>query len=121
MGDNWGVHFIKNIEEASKLVVDLNIISVGFGTCVRLVGLRPDFCHLDQVRVTKSYRSSTERIILCDYDGTLIDNKDRGMYGPSPEALIALQKLCADSSNTVFVVSGRPRNELQKWFSSLEN
>lgn len=119
--ENWGVHFIKNIEEASKLVVDLNIMTVGFGPTLRLVGLRPDFFQLKQEKVTKSYRHSTERIILCDYDGTLIDNKDRGTCGPSPEALIALHKLCADSSNTVFVVSGRPRNELQKWFSCIEN
>ena len=42
-----------------------------------------------------------------------------GQRGPSPQILSILHGLCADAANVVFIISGRGRDELRQWFSSV--
>lgn len=57
-------------------------------------------------------------MILLDYDGTLIPSST---LKPTPPAKVleVLDALCTDRKNSVYVISGRAKNELSEWFASV--
>ncbi|ETV90852.1 trehalose-phosphatase [Aphanomyces invadans] len=76
-----------------------------------------DFRKLDPIKIKHAYDASRRRVFLLDYGGTLIARENMPMYMkkdftavsgkiPTPRMLQALQTLCADPRNSVFVVSG---------------
>jgi len=118
----WGNNFVAALNEAATKVADNKFVQVGFGSCSRLVALRTNFDHLDDMeQLSDMFQKAGRRIILLDYDGTLIPVEDNGFRGPSRQAIRALRALCEDTRSIVFVVSGRGRSYLQEWFGSIEN
>ena len=66
------------------------------------------------------YNQTFKRLILLDYDGTLVGFKDKPEEAvPTDELLAVLKELCADSSNRVVINSGRDRETLEKWLGWL--
>ncbi|KAE8724252.1 putative alpha,alpha-trehalose-phosphate synthase 7 [Hibiscus syriacus] len=68
-----------------------------------------------QLRDEKHYRSKN-RAILFDYHGTVMPQASHNK-APSAEVISIINTLSGDTKNTVFVVSGRGRESLDKWFS----
>jgi trehalose 6-phosphate synthase/phosphatase len=67
-----------------------------------------------------SYRLSKRRLLLLDYDGTLVPfNESPDLASPGSELLEALKVLSRDSRNEVVLVSGRDKTTLQRWFGNL--
>lgn len=67
--------------------------------------------------VAGAYRRAKHRLLLLDYDGTLVPFADRPRDAVPPLSLLAiLQKLALSRVDRVALVSGRPRAELQRWF-----
>ena len=67
-----------------------------------------------------AYRSSKKRLILLDYDGTLVSFSSKPeMAVPGPELLELIQSLSASSANDVFLVSGRNKEFLEQHFGAL--
>jgi trehalose 6-phosphate synthase/phosphatase len=63
------------------------------------------------------YRSASRRLILLDYDGTLIPFASHPKLAtPDPDLLGLLQRLASRSGNHVFLISGRQREILSNWF-----
>ena len=58
---------------------------------------------------------ASKRLLLLDYDGTLVDQNAIDNK-PDAEVLKMVQGLCADPNNFVFIISGRARSELSQWF-----
>lgn len=70
--------------------------------------------------IRQSYRQKNRRLILLDYDGTLVPFTARPQDAVPPAELCALlKKLAADPKNTVALSSGRDRETLEKWFGRL--
>ena len=70
--------------------------------------------------VLDEYRKSAKRLILLDYDGTLVPFvADHALAHPTPKVLSMLEKLAEDPANTVAIVSGRDRHTLEAWFDAL--
>ncbi|HTY60316.1 MAG TPA: bifunctional alpha,alpha-trehalose-phosphate synthase (UDP-forming)/trehalose-phosphatase [Bacteroidota bacterium] len=66
------------------------------------------------------YRKSTRRLLLLDYDGTLVPFvSDRSTARPGPRVLSLLHLLSADPANQVAIVSGRDREWLETLFGDL--
>ncbi len=66
------------------------------------------------------YRGASKRLLLLDYDGTLAPlAKTPALAAPDEKLLNLLQELSEDPKNTVVVVSGRKKTELDKWFAGL--
>ncbi|MCK5774127.1 MAG: bifunctional alpha,alpha-trehalose-phosphate synthase (UDP-forming)/trehalose-phosphatase [Thermoplasmata archaeon] len=82
------------------------------------------FSKMDQT-VTKSllkdYRSGNCRLILLDYDGTLIKfsgTPDEAV--PDPDLLSILQTLIEREGNELVIVSGRDKDTLERWFGDMD-
>lgn len=68
----------------------------------------------------KEYRNSKKRLLLLDYDGTLVPFvRNHALAAPSHKVLSLLQKLAEDPCNYVVLVSGRDRQTLERWFGDL--
>ena len=65
-------------------------------------------------------RRAGRRLLLLDYDGTLVPlepTPDEAV--PPPELLSLLAAVASDAGSQVHIISGRPREELDRWFGHL--
>jgi trehalose 6-phosphate synthase/phosphatase len=63
------------------------------------------------------FRSGSRRLILLDYDGTLIPFASHPRLAlPDPGLLELLKRLALDPKNRVFIISGRQKEILRDWF-----
>lgn len=71
--------------------------------------------------VIKTYQSSSKRLLLFDYDGTLTPiRKTPNAAVPPPEMLKAMEVLVSDPKNYVFVISGRDQACLDNWLGHIK-
>lgn len=73
----------------------------------------------DEVRETiyNAYQDSGKRLFFLDYDGTLIGfHKDAEAAVPTAELYDMLETLQSDGANQIVIISGRPRETLERWF-----
>ncbi|MBN1834987.1 MAG: bifunctional alpha,alpha-trehalose-phosphate synthase (UDP-forming)/trehalose-phosphatase [Spirochaetales bacterium] len=71
--------------------------------------------------LAERYGSARRRLLLLDYDGTLVPlsaNPDRAR--PDPELLELLRRLVAHEGTEVVISSGRGRDRLAGWFEGLQ-
>src|SRR3989449_4979376 len=101
----WAMRFLERLDDAVRLSEDL--------TSKRL--LDP---HRKEIR--QAYRKATRRLLLFDYDGTLVAlSAHRETALPDDRVMGILKGLVSDSTNHVVLVSGRPRRDLEPWFGEL--
>ncbi|KAL5573955.1 hypothetical protein UlMin_023552 [Ulmus minor] len=113
----WARSFLDDLKRTCKDHFAKKYWGVGFGFTYRVVVVNPNFRKLSINDVLSAYCQSKSRVILLDYDGTVKPQQSANKT-PSEEVVSILNKLCADQNNTVFIVSGRGRVSLSKWFSS---
>ncbi|MEW6324251.1 MAG: bifunctional alpha,alpha-trehalose-phosphate synthase (UDP-forming)/trehalose-phosphatase [Nitrospirota bacterium] len=66
------------------------------------------------------YRRALRRLILLDYDGTLVPLvRHPDLAKPGPDVMGLLRRLSEDPRNTCVLISGRTRETLQRWFGGL--
>lgn len=62
-------------------------------------------------------KAEKQRVILLDYDGTLTPTHKLPEFAqPPPLVLDTLKRLCSLPKTLVYIISGRDRNNLDKWF-----
>jgi trehalose 6-phosphate synthase/phosphatase len=72
------------------------------------------------VALKGAFQAAAQRLILTDYDGTLVGfHSDPKDSIPSDSVLAALQALAQHANTHVVVVSGRPRHTLEAWLGHL--
>lgn len=70
--------------------------------------------------IIQRYRAARRRLILLDYDGTLVPfQADPGLAVPDDELISLLMQLAGDPGNTVAIISGRSKDFLSLHFSRL--
>lgn len=70
--------------------------------------------------IIEKYQVSKNRVVLLDYDGTLVPFASMPHQAePSAELLNMLSKLAGDKKNRVVIMSGRNRQTLEKWLGHL--
>lgn len=78
--------------------------------------LRPKY----QQKLVNDYRAARKRLLLLDYDGSLVPFHEDYKNANPPKVLIKLlEKLCVDKANEVVIISGRSPYDLERWFSHL--
>ena len=70
--------------------------------------------------LVKRYRAAASRVLFLDYDGTLVPfAPSPRLARPDPELLELLTRLGADPRNSLVILSGRSRRDLEEWFGRL--
>lgn len=116
----WSKSFDQDLERACSEHYRKRCWGIGFGLNSRVVALGPNFRKLSVQHVVSAYNNTNSRLILLDYDGTMTP-QDKVDKSPSPQVISVLNNLCNDPKNIVFIVSGRGRDSLGKWFEQCES
>lgn len=82
------------------------------------MALTSNFRKLPTDTLLKTYSRSGKRVFLLDHDGTLVPQGESSSR-PGDAVLRVLQGLTANPANTVYVISGRARTELESFFSGV--
>jgi trehalose 6-phosphate synthase/phosphatase len=103
---HWATLFQKSLDEIRLLRERLNAKHLGHGPRQDLIA---------------RYRSASSRLILLDYDGTLIPFASHPQLAvPDAKLMGLLQRLAKDPKNHVFLISGRKKETLKTWFGGLD-
>ncbi|KAI0496958.1 hypothetical protein KFK09_023284 [Dendrobium nobile] len=116
----WSKSFMLDLERTCKDHFKKRCWGIGLGFGFRVVALDPNFRKLNIDGIVSAYQRSKSRAILLDYDGTVIPQAAINKT-PSAEVISILNTLCGDKKNVVFIVSGRGKDSLGKWFSPCKN
>lgn len=115
----WAKSFDNDLQKACKDHFNRRCWGIGFALCFRIVALDRNFKKLSLDHIVPSYRKTTSRLILLDYDGTMMPQAKVDKR-PSAKVMAILKCLCDDPKNVVFVVSGRGKEPLTDWFDSVD-
>jgi trehalose 6-phosphate synthase/phosphatase len=70
--------------------------------------------------IIEKYRNASERLVLLDYDGTLVNYTINPANAKPPEDLSGiLRKLSARPNTKVIIISGRSHNDLDRFLGHL--
>lgn len=101
----WANDFIDRLLYARKLQVEMEAKVLGYGTRMKLVS---------------DFQKSNQRLLLLDYDGTLVPFAAKPARAkPGGEVIELLEELIKSPKNEVVLISGRDKDTLEKWFGSL--
>ena len=104
--DRWAEEFLKALD-ASRHVMDASVTRE-MDTDV-------------QNELLEAYRKAKKRLLLLDYDGTLVGFQNKPADAMPDEPLYALlDKAGADPNTEIALISGRDRNTLEGWFGHKE-
>ncbi|KAF3324517.1 putative alpha,alpha-trehalose-phosphate synthase [Carex littledalei] len=112
----WARSYLQDLERSCKDHFRRTCWGIGLGFGFRVVALDPNFRKLNVDSIVAAYEASKNRAIFLDYDGTLVPQVAINKT-PSATVVRIVNDLCVDKKNVVFVVSGRGRNSLEKWFN----
>jgi len=71
-------------------------------------------------RLADTFHAGKKRLLLLDYDGTLVPFTENYQNARPPKNVLQLlEKLAADDRNDVVLISGRSANDLRSWFGQL--
>ncbi|CAL9199941.1 probable alpha,alpha-trehalose-phosphate synthase [UDP-forming] 9 [Musa acuminata AAA Group] len=115
----WARSFDQDLQRACKDHFLRRCWGIGFGMSFRVVALGPNFRKLSLEYIVSAYQRTDSRLILLDYDGTMMPHASI-VKKPSSEVISVLNGLCSDPKNVVFLVSGRGKDELSGWFAPCE-
>jgi trehalose 6-phosphate synthase/phosphatase len=102
---HWVKIFMDKLQEVKEM--QANLLARGVGDSTR-----------DYIR--SLYINASKRIILLDYDGTLVGfQKDIEKAQPDEELYNILKDLSSNPENSVVIISGRNHGFLEKWFGNL--
>ncbi|KAF8083168.1 hypothetical protein N665_0790s0029 [Sinapis alba] len=116
----WSRSFLHDLERICVDHFKKRCWGMGISFGFRVVALDPNFRKLSIPCIVSDYKRAKRRAILLDYDGTLMPQNSISK-APSQEVMNLLDALCEDEKNLIFIVSGRGRESLGKWFSPCKN
>lgn len=74
-----------------------------------------------KAKLVGDFRKSSRRLLLLDYDGTLVPFAGRpGGAKPGEDSLRLLRQLTKNKKNEVVIISGRDRETMNNWFGGLK-
>jgi trehalose 6-phosphate synthase/phosphatase len=101
----WSNDFIHALSEIKKKQQELYVRKLSESARQKLIA---------------DYGKSSKRLLLLDYDGTLVSFKSKPEEaGPDDEITELLQNLSNNDKNCVVIISGRDKKTLQEWLGRL--
>ena len=125
MKKNEKEHRMVNMQKRIKQY-DVNAWAEDFITQLKKIKQQQkdfEFIFLDnnaRMMLLEKYTGSKKRLLLLDYDGTLVSFSPLpAQAAPNDAVTGVLAKLAEDIHNTIYVISGRDSNTLEKWLGHL--
>jgi trehalose 6-phosphate synthase/phosphatase len=101
----WSKNFMERLSETKKLQKQMQEKILTKKMESKLIG---------------DYRKSKKRLLLLDYDGTLVSfAKTPEEASPDSELIKLLRGLAKDARNKIVIISGRDKDTLDLWFGDL--
>jgi trehalose 6-phosphate synthase/phosphatase len=102
----WSERFFENLRDAARMRAQVH-------------AEEPQPLPTEAAR--SAFSAAGRRLLLLDYDGTLVPFANRPHeVVPPPRLLALLTRLSSRPADRVVLVSGRPRSQLDPWFGSIE-
>jgi len=102
----WAMDFVDSLMQVKKLQQDLSTKRLTDEIKIKLLDV---------------YSKSNARLILLDYDGTLVHFAEKPEKAkPAEELLKLLTSLAHNVKNEIVIISGRNRETLDRWFGHLD-
>ena len=131
---NWATQVLNDLKCVEKSVDPDSSVAVGFGMHYKIVDLKDGFNPLDNKEVCKAYRNARHRLILLDWGGTLVADREKSdklqayaiatghaaRDSISEELRGVLESLTADVKNVIFVVSGKEQPAVAQYFGGIK-
>ncbi len=131
---NWATQVLHDLKCVTKNDDPTENFAVGFGMGYRVMGVKAGFQPLDVGALGKSYRQANHRLLVFDWGGTLVAENDKSdklqayalakghgsRTGPTKALKDALELLCLDPRNIVFVVSGKEVKAVSSFFGDVK-
>jgi trehalose 6-phosphate synthase/phosphatase len=103
---HWGDRFLAALEEAAS-------------ARGRYADTQPKRLRIEEIQ--QAYVRANRRLLILDYDGTLIPFADLPQQAtPPPAVLRILAALASDPNNCVALTSGRRARDMDQWFGTIE-
>ena len=122
----WSKSFFLDLKKASDTYNDSSTkIGMSLGLNFFLMKLNSKFSHLNKLDLIEAYRNSSKCLMFLNYEGTLqlIDENDekdeKELFKPNETILKLLNLLTSNSKNKIYIVSGREKTLLEKWFGNI--
>uniref|UniRef100_A0A175YEV9 Trehalose-6-phosphate synthase n=1 Tax=Daucus carota subsp. sativus TaxID=79200 RepID=A0A175YEV9_DAUCS len=115
----WARSFLHSMERACLDHYNYQCWVLGFSFTFKVDALSLGFQKLFSKSIVPAYNRTDRWAIFLDFDGTLVPHSST-KKNLSSEVVTALNTLCDDPKNTVFIVSGRGRNSLTEWMAPCE-
>ncbi|KAG1712304.1 hypothetical protein DVH05_000051 [Phytophthora capsici] len=136
----WAERILVDLKRTKKQTAEGESMGYGLGLGFRMLEFNAGFKMLETDVVAKAYRETFRRVIFFDYGNTLTLEESAGTHNfskyitgceqnsfvskteapkASSDLLASLTLLCADPRNTVFVLSGKERADLEKTLGSV--
>ncbi|KAG2527431.1 hypothetical protein JM18_003850 [Phytophthora kernoviae] len=136
----WAERILVDLKRTKKQTAEGEYMGYGLGLGFRMLEFNAGFKMLETDVVAKAYRETFRRVIFFDYGNTLTLEESAGSHNfakyltsgdanalvskteapkASSDLLASLTILCADPRNTVFVLSGKERLDLEKTLGSV--
>jgi trehalose 6-phosphate synthase/phosphatase len=75
---------------------------------------------LDPAKAVAAYRQSHRRLLILDYDGTLVPYASLPLHAvPGAELMALLERLAADPTTAVALISGRGKQDIERSFGRI--
>ena len=115
----WARSFLHSMERACLYHYNYQCWGLGFSFTFKVAALSLGFQKLFSESIVPAYNRTNRRAIFLDFDGTLVPHSST-KKNLSSELVTALNTMCDDPKNTVFIVSGRGRSSLTEWLAPCE-
>jgi trehalose 6-phosphate synthase/phosphatase len=132
--NSWAVQVLNDLKSVEKSSDPDSTMLVGFGMQYKVMDLKTGFQQLDVADICKNYRTARHRLIVLDWGGTLVNNFYNDKLhayavakGHAEKEVIsddlqsALEALCSDVKNIVFVVSGKEQPTVAQFFGGIKH
>lgn len=118
----WAKGFMNDIKYCKKDTSELTFVVHGLVDRIKVIALKRNFKEINEALLMKRYKEAKNRVFFFDVEGTICElyksHELSTSPGPSSKVLRYLNTLASDAQNTVFIVTGRKREVLERWFSS---
>lgn len=127
----WIMNFFIDLKRITNNQASTEKIGIGINLNYRIMKLNANFKHLNLKNVKTSFIKSQTRLILLDYEETLLQsfdeidkwekNSSQENLEPNEQIKNLLTYLSSDSKNIIYLITNREKKYLCEWFKDIPN